>query len=264
VLYKIPKRVRKGINNSMWMNFTRKIKRALKRTWLHPRYLSNKAIHTALRPLVPQAHGTLLDIGCGRKPYKLLFKPYITRHIGIDVPSTMHGREEIDIAGSALRLPVADNSFDTVLATEVMEHVPEPAYMLSEIFRILRPGGTLILSVPFHEPLHELPNDFYRYTNISVAYLMEKQGFQVREVYRRGGVILVLCHLFCSYIYRRFGSTGYPTEMKTRPVLGMTVIAICLIIQIICSFLDTVFYDEFDTLGFVVLATKADGAVSSQ
>jgi len=236
-------------------------KRRLKATWLHPRYLSNHAIRGALRELAPQAHGALLDIGCGYKPYRKLFEPYTSTHIGIDVPSTMHGTESIDIAGTALQIPVNDGSFDTVLATEVMEHVPEPVRMLSEIYRVLRPGGSLILSVPFHEPLHELPYDFYRYTNISLRYLMEQQGFRVECILRRGGIALILCHLLCSYLYRRFGSTGYPQTTKTRPIVGLGIIAICVIAQMVSGALDPLMADEFDTLGFVVLARKPDGGV---
>jgi len=237
-------------------------KRTLKGTWLHPRYLSNRAIRIALEKYVSHAHGALLDIGCGYKPYKNLFKPHVTQHIGVDVPSTMHGIEAIDIAGTALNLPVADGTFDTVLATEVLEHVPDPSRMLCEISRVLRPGGNLILSVPFHEPLHEIPYDFYRYTDISLRYLLEQQGFQVEGIQRRGGIVLVLTHLFCSYLYRQFGSTGYPHHMKVRPIVGVFVIAVCAIGQIIGGLLDPILADEFDTLGFVVLARKAGYDVS--
>ena len=232
------------------------LKYRLKQTWLHPRYLSNRAIRQAIAQLAPQAQGTLFDIGCGRKPYQALFAPYITRYIGMDRPSSMHGLQDLDFGGTTLALPVADDSVDTVLATEVMEHIAEPELMLAEIFRVLHSGGFVILSVPFHEPLHELPFDFFRYTDVMLTRLFEEQGFHVQEIKRRGGTILVLCHLFCSFIYRKLGSTGYPREMRPRMILGPLIIAICCVTQMICSVLDPIMRDEYDTLGFVVLARK--------
>lgn len=234
----------------------RSLKRRLKATPLHPRYLSNRAIRNALAALAPQARGRLLDVGCGHKPYLPLFRPYITSYTGVDVPVSIHGTESIDAGASALALPFRPDQFETVLATEVMEHVPDPSRMLSEIARVLTPGGALILSVPFHEPLHELPYDFYRYTHIGLAELMQRQGLVVEAVERRGGAVAVLCHLLCSFLYRRFGSTGHPHYTRARPIAGPLVIGVCIVLQLICVALDPLVSDEFDTIGFVVLARK--------
>lgn len=233
-----------------------KLKRHLKKTILHPRYLSNKAIVQGLTQAAPYARGIMLDIGCGYKPYTKLFAPYVRKHIGTDVPVSLHGIESIDLASSALNLPFQDQVFDTVLATEVMEHVPEPKRMLAEITRILKPDGILILSVPFHEPLHELPYDFFRYTNISLNYLMKEQGLEVIREESRGGIMLIIGHLLCSYIHRNFGNVGYPHETRLRPIAGPISISICIVLQLIFGFLDKIFNDDFDTLGFVIVARK--------
>ncbi len=237
-------------------NKSRYLKRKLKRTLLHPRYLSNRAIRKALQLLAPRVTGALLDTGCGYKPYQSIFSPYVTKYVGVDVPSTIHGMEASDVAGTALQLPLKAETFDTVLATEVMEHVPEPSLMLAEIYRVLRPNGALILSVPFHEPLHELPYDFYRYTYISLRYLFEKNGFRIETYYRRGGIVLVLCHLLCSYLYRRFGVVGYPQVTHSRPIMAPIIIFVCMVLQSIAAVLDPIVNDDFDTLGFVVFARK--------
>lgn len=229
---------------------------SLKNTWLHPRYLAINALQQAIRQLAPSAKGHLLDIGCGKKPYVGLFAPYVTSYIGVDVASTMHGLEMVDAVASSLTLPFAAAAFDTILTTEVIEHVPEPSQMLSEICRVLRPGGVLILSAPFHEPLHELPYDFFRYTDIALRGMLEKQGLHVLEVNRRGGSLLVSTYLLCSFLYRKFGIRGYPDRLQVNPVLGPFVVAICAIMQMIGGSLDTIINDEFDTLGFVVLAEK--------
>lgn len=240
----------------------RSLKRRLKTTPLHPRYLSNRAIRRALAALAPQASGRLLDVGCGHKPYLSLFKPYISSYTGVDVPLSIHGMASIDAGASALALPFRSAQFETVLATEVMEHVPAPSDMLSEIARVLTPGGVLILSVPFHEPLHELPYDFYRYTHIALTELLEREGLKVEAIERRGGTIAVLCHLLCSFLYRRFGSTGHPNYTRTRPIAGPLVIAVCIVLQLIAVALDPLLNDEFDTIGFVVLARKPSSSPS--
>lgn len=239
------------------MNF-RTLKRRMKVTPLHPRYLSNRAIRRALVVLAPKAQGRLLDIGCGHKPYLPLFRPYISSYIGVDVPVSIHGTESIDAGANALALPFRAAQFETVLATEIMEHVPDPSRMLAEIERVMTPGGVLILSVPFHEPLHELPYDFYRYTHIALIELAQRQGLVVEAIERRGGAVSVLCHLLCSFLYRRFGSTGHPGYTRIRPISGPIVIAFCTLLQLICIMIDPLVSDEFDTIGFVVLARKPE------
>jgi hypothetical protein len=77
----------------------------------------------------------------------------------------------------------------------------------------------------------------------------------VREEYR-GGVFLVIGHLLCSYLHRNFGSKGYPHETKIRPIIGPFSIGLCIILQIVFGFLDRILNDEYDTIGFVVVARK--------
>jgi SAM-dependent methyltransferase len=234
----------------------RNLKRRLKTTILHPRYLSNRAIRHSLKCLAPQAYGRMLDIGCGYKPYRSLFAPYVSEHIGVDIPVTIHGTDYLDIGGTALALPVAAASYDTVLATEVMEHVPDPHRMLAEIHRVLRPSGRLILSVPLHEPLHELPYDYYRYTHMALQYLIEESGFAIKQIERRGGPLMVVCHLFCSFLYRRYGLVDFPDDLRIRPISGWLVITLIILLQLLVRWIDPIVRDDHDTLGYVVFAVK--------
>ncbi len=232
------------------------LKRALKYTFVHPRGLANRALYAALVRLAPNARGALLDLGCGRKPYADLFAPYVTRYVGIDLPASIHGRDALDLIGSALNLPFEAGSFDTVLATEVMEHVSDPRVMLMETRRVLTPGGVLILSVPLHEPLHELPYDYYRYTYVALQHLLTEQGFHVERIEWRGGPIAVVTYLLCAFLYRAYGADGYPAPMRMRLLAGPPIVVLCAILQMIAAVLDPLVRDEFDTLGFVVLARK--------
>jgi SAM-dependent methyltransferase len=145
-----------------------------------------------------------------------------------------------------------------------MEHVPDPQRMVGEIARVLRPGGAVILSVPFHEPLHEVPYDFYRFTPFSLRKLFEAHRLCVVEIHNRGGSIRASSYLLSSFLYRRFGATGYPGEMRTRPVVGPLMAAVCAAIQLLGAFFDGLARDDYDTIGFVVLAHKQADAVARE
>jgi SAM-dependent methyltransferase len=77
---------------------------------------------------------------------------------------------------------VEDARFDHVLLTQVLEHLPEPAKVLKELHRVLKPGGTLWLTAPLFYAEHEKPYDFFRYTRFGIRHLLEAAGFRVREI----------------------------------------------------------------------------------
>lgn len=233
-----------------------KLKDRLRYTWLHPRYLVARYLGRALSKTRPFASGLLLDIGCGRKPYMALFADRVSAHIGVDMRTTMHGAEAIDAFATALALPVTDGAVDTVLATEVIEHVPDPRTMIGEIARVLRPSGYAIITAPLHEPLHELPFDYYRYTHLGLAHLLNEGGLDVVRVERRGGALAVYGYLLSSYLYRHHGSTGYPARMTPRPLVAPFVVALCAVVQVVSALLDSLSRDDFDTQGFVVVAQR--------
>jgi ubiquinone/menaquinone biosynthesis C-methylase UbiE len=134
----------------------------------------NNALALAARE---HAHGRLLDVGCGEKPYAPLFRGLVDEHVGVDHPESVHPLSQVDVLATAYEIPLADGSFDTVLMTEVLEHLEEPARGLAEAGRLLRPGGKLILTTPFMWPLHEEPRDFFRYSPYGLRHLLESGGF---------------------------------------------------------------------------------------
>lgn len=133
--------------------------------------------------------GTVLDLGCGSRPYEAFFNGRVRRWVGADYPSSGHPRSRPDLLADAMRLPLAGESFDTVLCTQVLEHVPEPLDLLREAWRVLRPGGHLVLTAPQYNSLHGEPEDFYRYTKYGLEHLAEKAGFTVKLIEPIGGFI---------------------------------------------------------------------------
>lgn len=154
--------------------------------------LPDAAIGQWLGDNAPLVHGVLLDAGCGNKPFESWYGPLVKRSIGIDVAPG----SRVDVFGLADALPFADATFDTVLCTEVLEHVEDAERAVKEIFRVLLPGGHALVTVPFLYPVHEAPYDYTRFTHHGLRNLLERQGLEVLSVEAKGGAALFLAHSF--------------------------------------------------------------------
>ena len=157
--------------------------------WSDAHKLSRDNIARLVGTAAPYVRGDLLDVGCGMKPYEALLGGRTTGWTGIDFTESASGQTRADVFGSALDMPFADESFDTVLCTQVAEHVPEPGRLFSECARVLRPDGILILTTPQTEELHEQPHDYFRYTRYGLRYLAETHGLHVIALQPFGGAV---------------------------------------------------------------------------
>jgi SAM-dependent methyltransferase len=160
--------------------------------------LSTRWLLHALLQTREYAGGRLLDVGCGRKPYRQLCAA--AEHIGVDWPASLHGNTQVDVSNEATHLSFEDSSFDTVLCTEVLEHVAKPHLAVEEMSRVLKPGGYLILSVPFIHWVHEEPFDFYRYTIFGLHHLLNDACLQIVKVIPRGGALSVLADIYARWL----------------------------------------------------------------
>ena len=142
--------------------------------------------------LAPGSH--VLDVGAGEQPYRELFShvDYVTS----DWANSVHpGAHQVDIVAPADDLPVEDGSFDAVINTQVLEHVPEPGKVLAELFRVLRPGGRAYITLPLAWELHEEPYDFYRYTRYGISHLLREAGFEDIDVKPRNDCFTTIAQL---------------------------------------------------------------------
>jgi SAM-dependent methyltransferase len=130
------------------------------------RALSAKLTRVTLDRFI-RAHastGLTLDLGAQNGPYAALFP----RRVALD----LHPAAGIHVRGDAHALPFRDAAFDVVLCTEVLEHLPEPQRAIHDIFRVLKPGGQLLLTTRFLFPIHDAPHDYFRFTKYGLAHLL--------------------------------------------------------------------------------------------
>ena len=126
--------------------------------------------------------GIVLDAGSGDgERYKKFFN--FDKYIKLDINKDNYP----DIIGSVENIPLDDNSVDSVVSTQVLEHVKNPNKVVDEFYRVLKPGGYCLVTVPQLNELHEEPHDYFRFTNFGLKEIFENSGFKVILIDRRGG-----------------------------------------------------------------------------
>lgn len=140
--------------------------------------------------------GNILDIGCGAQVYRNLV-PKDVGYLGIDTEDAkLHFGYEVPdtIYFSGDSWPVAEQSFQWVLCTEVLEHIPDSAAFLQKIAKVLRPDGSLLLTVPFAARWHYIPYDYWRFTPSGLDRLLTQAGFTDIRIHARGNPLTVACY----------------------------------------------------------------------
>lgn len=142
-------------------------------------YLPRRKLYSFIKSESNHIQGRTLDIGCGEKPYAHLFS--CTEYIGIDIETTekYHEKHKTDLFYNGVDLPFENNSFDSIVCFEVLEHVFEPEKIVNEMFRVLKPGGSILLTTPFIWNEHEIPYDYGRYSYFGLKDLFTKNGFSI-------------------------------------------------------------------------------------
>lgn len=142
------------------------------------------------------ARGRLLDLGCGRVPFYAAYRGHVEDNVCVDWPGSPHATLHVDqFCDLSQPLPFPDDAFDTLLSSDVIEHLPDAPLAFREMSRVLRPGGTLLLNSPFLYMLHEVPHDYCRHTRYSLERLCRSAGLRVERIDELGGIGDVLCDL---------------------------------------------------------------------
>lgn len=134
----------------------------------------------------------VLDAGSGDQRYKSHFAH--CRYEAADFEQVDKPYAKSTYTCDLRQIPVEASRFDAVVFTQVMEHLPEPATVIRELNRVLKPGGVLFYTGPFWYEEHEKPYDFYRYTQFGVRFLFQSGGFNIRELRWLDGYMATVAH----------------------------------------------------------------------
>lgn len=136
----------------------------------------------------PFIRGKVLDAGGGDGKYKSIINESATEYICLDIKEG----NNVDVVGSVLDMPFQDNSFDTVVCNQVLEHIKEPEKLFSESCRVLKPGGYFICTAPFLEPNHSDPDDYFRYTKEALGIMATRHNLKVIRIGAYGSLPTVI------------------------------------------------------------------------
>lgn len=192
ILVKIKKRIQREMFLPTWLGML-----------INPFYIIRNGLYKEVKQLSPLLKGHILDFGCGSKPYETLFFN-AKRYIGVDIETSGHDHaaSKIDFFYDGKTLPFESNRFDGLVSFETLEHVFGLDEIFAELNRVIKPGGKLMLSVPFVWDEHEIPYDFARYTSFGMRHLLSKHGFEVIEYKKTTTYFLTVCQMFIAYLYQ--------------------------------------------------------------
>ncbi len=129
----------------------------------------------------------MLDVGAKNAPYQQAIGA--TRYLTLDIDPAC----EPDVCCDLHDLDAPAASFDTIIATEVLEHLYEPQRAIDEMHRVLKPGGVCLLSTRFIYEYHADPQDYYRFSKDALAYLF--RSFERVELYPHGNRLQAIWQL---------------------------------------------------------------------
>lgn len=181
---------------------------------INEQYISNRSLLVAeqgvkaYEKIIRQySQGILLDLGCGTVPYYKIYKEQVDEIICIDWVNSHHENIHLDYNADLNKgIPLHDNSVDTILLTDVLEHISKPHILIEEISRVLRNGGKLILGVPFMYWLHEVPFDFHRYTKYQLVELCENNSLNILFLEEVGGALTIISDIIAKNLPSIFAS----------------------------------------------------------
>jgi len=188
----------------------------------------------------------VIDLGCGVSPYRKEVTELGCQYVGVDWSNSIHKVKPDVVADLTQTFPFEDESADTLLSFQVLEHLPTPQEFLAECFRVLRPGGALFLTVPFQWRVHEAPYDYFRYTPFGLEHLLTRAGFTDLTIEEMGGFWYTWILKWNYFLYIKLA------------VLPLRIVAtpFFFINQVIALFFDKIITSKQEAGGYVVIARK--------
>lgn len=219
---------------------------------VNPIYIVRRGLFLGIRRHAHLLSGQILDFGCGSKPYRNLFPS--ADYVGLDVPAGGHPAADKtpDVWYDGGTIPFRDACFDGVFSSEVFEHLFDPNGILTELHRVLKPQGWLLITTPFVWDEHEIPHDFARYTSYGLRYLLERRGFEIIDYCKTTGYLETVAQMASAYL-------GQIRPIRRNPVLlGIVTLLFCVPLNLLGMTLNLILpRDDRFFHNSVVLARKA-------
>lgn len=227
--------------------------------------LVNRDAWISQQAALVEENSYVLDVGAGSCPYRTYFSHchYQTQDFAALSPDQLRGRDgydEINYICDATSIPVQAASFDVVLCTEVLEHVPEPIKVIQELSRIIKPGGKLLLTAPLGSGIHQEPYHFYGgYTPYWYYKFLSNAGFTEITIEPNGG------------FFKHYGQESIrliqmtapwrvdmipPIQLLCLPIWLFFLPFFALFLPLSCFFLDSLDKDKRFTIGYHVTAIR--------
>jgi SAM-dependent methyltransferase len=213
-------------------------------------WLANHKVIAAVERTRHHAHGVMLDVGCGSMRARRWYEGRITRYLGIDLAASPYLEDaRLSAIARGEALPFRAGSVDTVLGISMLTCLAEPIRLIEESYRVLTPGGSLILEFTQMAPLHDEPHDYFRFTRFGARWLLERAGFEVVECVPIGG------------LWARVGLSAIAALNRVnrgpwRVFTELPVRALYVLIQLGCELFDRAFFDPREVLAHLVVARK--------
>lgn len=186
-------------------------------------YLIRKPLFNNIKLNSKYLTGKVLDFGCGTKPYKKYFNN-VKEYIGVDyqIEGRYDTQKEVDVFYDGKSIPFNNETFDSLLCTEVLEHVFNVEELLLELNRVLKTNGYALITTPFMWEEHEMPYDFARYTTPALLHLYKKSGFEIVNHNKTGNSLRVIYQFRLNYLKNILPSNKHVKFIMLFPFIFIT------------------------------------------
>jgi len=218
-----------------------------------PVYIVRRGLYKNIQRLASKIEGDILDLGCGSRPYESLFKN-ARSYIGVDLQVSGHDHEssDVDVFYNGKLLPFRDCHFDAVVCFEVFEHVFNIDELLIEIRRVIKPGGKILVTLPYAWEEHEIPYDFARYTSYGLRHIFKRNKFEVLELMKTTTYFLAVCQLWIAYL------TQHVSPRKQLPA-RLFQISVIFPLNVLSLMFDLIFPKRYEFFCSSVILCKKTG-----
>jgi SAM-dependent methyltransferase len=208
-----------------------------------------------MKKALPYLQGQCLDIGAGAAPYQEMIHKQVDHYTIADYKDTRSSMFAQDLGdfveADVLDLPFAQESIDTVIFTQVLEHVKNPNLALKQIHLVLKESGILVISVPFIFQAHAEPHDYWRFSEHGIRQLLEEQNFSIKEFHYQGYLGTTLISILNGFIWQLLSKNKFIRNILLLPLM----LILFSINNIIGLFLDLIKLNAYSP-NFFIIAQK--------